>query len=80
MKKVKALVFETRRDGYSIDQVRKPMTVGKLKELLEDYDDEMLFVLSHDNGYTYSSIKEPMTFTGEEEEDEVWNWTEDEED
>lgn len=52
-----ALVFEAKRDGYSIDQIR-PMTVGELKNILDNYDDDTLFVLSHDRGYTYGSIKE----------------------
>lgn len=52
----KALVFEASRDGYGIDQVRSPVTVGELKVLLEDIDDDMLFILSHDNGYTYGSL------------------------
>ena len=51
-----ALVFEASREGYAIDQIRKPVTVGALKELLADLDDDMLFVLSHDNGYTYGSL------------------------
>ena len=63
-----ALVFDARRDGYGIDQIAdKAMTVGELKELLEDYDDDTLFVLSHDRGYTYGSIKYPAYY--EENED-----------
>lgn len=51
------LIFEARREGYSIDQILNgAMTVGELKDYLEDYDDETLFVLSHDRGYTYGSI------------------------
>lgn len=52
-----ALVFEAERSGYAIDQIAdRAMTVGELKRLLEDYDDDTLFVLSHDRGYTYGSI------------------------
>ncbi len=54
----RALVFEALREGYGIDQIYKPMTVGKLKEFLEDFDDDTLFILSHDNGYTYGSIND----------------------
>lgn len=72
----KALVFEARRDGYGIDQVRSPVTVGELKVLLEDIDDDMLFILSHDNGYTYGSLSRYGTIREEvegeyEEIDEV---------
>lgn len=52
----KAIVFEAPREGYGIDQLRNPMTVGELKELLEDYEDDMLVILSHDRGYTYGSL------------------------
>lgn len=52
----KALVFEVSRDGYSIDQLYNVVTVGELKRMLEDMDDDMLFILSHDGGYTYGSI------------------------
>jgi hypothetical protein len=52
-----ALVFEAKREGYGIDQIADcAMTVGELKRILEDYDDDTLFVLSHDQGYTYGSI------------------------
>lgn len=52
-----AIVFDARREGYGIDQIAdRAITVGELKELLEDWDDDTLFVLSHDNGYTYGSI------------------------
>lgn len=58
-----AIVFEARREGYGIDQLfeghfEEPMTVGCLREILEDLPDDMYFVLSHDNGYTYGSINE----------------------
>ena len=52
----RALVFEALREGYGIDQIQNPMTVGELREFLEDFDDDTLFILSHDNGYTYGSI------------------------
>lgn len=53
----KAIVFEAKREGYGIDQIRRPMTVGELKRVLEYYDDDTLFVLSHDNRYTFGSIE-----------------------
>ena len=54
-----AIIFEASRDGYTAKQVaeyRSPITVGELKDLLEDYNDDTLFMLSHDNGYTHGSI------------------------
>ena len=69
-----ALVFDAGRDGYGIDQIAdRAMTVGEFKRLLEDYDDDNLIVMSHDNGYTYGSIR------FEEERYEMHNgeWTDD---
>jgi len=54
-----ALVFEAMRTGYAIDQINNPMTVGELREMLQEYDDDTLFILSHDNGCTYGSITYP---------------------
>ena len=58
-----AMVIEARRTDYSIDQVlsnRNCMTVGELKRMLEDYDDDdpTPIVFSHDNGYTYGPLQE----------------------
>ena len=53
----KAIVFEAQREGYGIDQLRRPMTVGELRDLLDGYEDDTLFVLSHDNRYTFGSIR-----------------------
>ena len=68
-----AVVFEGTRTGYSIEQVlesRSVMTVGELRDALEYYDDEDLFVLSNDNGYTFGTIY----LLGEAvEEDGDWN-------
>ena len=51
----KAIVFEAARTGYGIDQV-EAITVGDLLEILQDFDPETLFILSHDRGYTFGSI------------------------
>lgn len=65
-----ALVFEASRDGYGIDQIAdRAMTVGELRELLEHYEDDTLFVLSHDSGYTFGSICEWDAEIWEEDED-----------
>lgn len=62
-----AIVFNAVSEGYSIDQLRKPMTVGELKELLEDYEDDSLVILSFDNGYTYGSLNGCMYYEKTEE-------------
>ena len=68
----KALVFEAPRTGYSISQIADydAITVGDLKRILEDFEDDMLFVLSHDRGYTFGSISEEDAMLFEETEDE----------
>jgi len=68
----KALVFEAPREGYGIDQIDSPMTVGELIDFLSDFDPDTLFVLSHDNGYTYGSIdaRTQVTTWEEHEPDE----------
>lgn len=53
----RALVFEAPRSAYDIGQVYDPITVGELREYLENFKDDTLFILSHDNGYTYGSIE-----------------------
>lgn len=68
----KALVFEAERTGYGIDQIGRPMTVGELREFLEDYDDDTLFILSHDNGYTFGSIRDDEASDWSEDEDGEW--------
>ena len=52
------LIFNTFREGYGIDQIRKTMTVGELINFLSDYDEDTPIYLSFDNGYTYGSITE----------------------
>lgn len=66
----RALVFESGRDGYSIGQVNYTMTVGELKSILEDHDDDDLVIISHDNGYTYGTLSNADTY--EEDEDGDW--------
>lgn len=52
------LILETNREGYTVDQVRKTMTVGELINYLSDYDENDKIYLSFDNGYTYGGITE----------------------
>lgn len=52
---MRAIVIEAAREAYSAEEV-KTMTVGELRHLLFDYDDDTTVILSHDNGYTYGGI------------------------
>lgn len=66
-----AIVFEAERRGYSIDQIAdRAMTVGELINWLADFNEDTLFILSHDNGYTYGSISSSMMSEWREDEDE----------
>ena len=53
---MKYLRIEANREGYAPYQIERTMTVGELREYLEEYDDEMPVYLSHDRGYTYGGI------------------------
>ena len=52
----RAIVFDAVREGYGLDQLRNPMTVGELKDILEGLEDDDMIVMSHDGGYTFGSI------------------------
>ncbi|MBQ4447457.1 MAG: hypothetical protein II897_04100 [Clostridia bacterium] len=68
-----AVIFEAERTGYSIDQVAdRAMTVGELIQFLSDFNEDTLFILSHDNGYTYGSISFDDCKEAAENEDGEW--------
>lgn len=52
------LIYNTFREGYGIDQIRRTMTVGELISFLSDFDEDTPIYLSFDNGYTYGGIAE----------------------
>ena len=52
----KMLFIEGKREGYSIDQIRRTITVGEMISFLEDLDEDTKIYLDNDNGYTYGSI------------------------
>lgn len=62
-----ALIYQTFREGYGLDQVRKTMTVGELICFLEQFDDDTPVYLSFDNGYTYGGFSD-RSFEETEEE------------
>ena len=71
------IIIEAEREGYSIDQCYRTMTVGQLKEALElCFDDDVPIYFSHDNGYTYGSLRAENIderYIGEEEDIEEDN-------
>lgn len=52
------LTIETHRNGYSVRQCGRTMTVAELIGLLEEYDEDTPIYFSNDNGYTYGSLHE----------------------
>lgn len=72
----RALAFSAHRQGYGIDQLYSPTTVGELKRMLEDFDDDTLVVLSHDNDYAFGNIDlddyAEWVYTTDEDGDEDW--------
>ena len=71
--KTNYVILKATRTMYSPDQcnVKSTMTIGQLKELLENqYDDELPIFFSNDNGYTYGIITEDSIEEVEADEDE----------
>lgn len=52
------LIYNTFREGYGIDQIRRTMTIGELISFLSDFDGDTPIYLSFDSGYTYGGITE----------------------
>ena len=76
----KAIVFEASREGYGIDQIREPLTVGDLMAFLEDVDPDRIVILIHDRGYTYGTLRlDEVSFKYSTEGDYGEEWEEDEE-
>ena len=60
----RAIFIEGRRDGYHPEQCDYIITVGELKEMLEQFNDDDKIFLSNDNGYTYGSITDSSFESG----------------
>lgn len=66
---MKRLIIMAMRESYGKDDLRT-MTVRELREALEEFDDDMPVILSHDSGYTYGGIRYDLMEEEEDEEDE----------
>ena len=67
------LYIKGRREGYSLEQCRKTMTVGQLIECLKNYDMDTLVYLRNNDGYGYTHIYGSITtdsFNDSEDEEE----------
>lgn len=55
-----ALMIDTRKEGYGLDQIHRTMSVGELAATLEQFDDDTPIYLSFDNRYTYGGLRADM--------------------
>ena len=55
-------------------KLRKPLYLAMMVALLEYVDDDVLFILSHDNGYTYGSIRGAHHATEQENGEWMRDW------
>lgn len=67
---MKKILYHADSEGYSVEQVRRTMTVGELIDFLGSYDEDTPIYLSFDNGYTHGGITEGNFEEDYEEEDE----------
>lgn len=63
------LFINGNRNGYTTKQCGHTLTVGKLMEMLADYDEDTPIYINNDNGYTYGSITEADIYFDDEEEE-----------
>ena len=66
------IMFNTGRDGYSVEQCGKSMTVGELIEFLSEYDEDTEVFYKNDDGYTYGYITDrrlELEYVDEEDDD-----------
>ena len=52
------IIIEAQREGYSINQCYRTMTVGELIQVLQQFEEDSPIYFSHDNGYTFGSLRE----------------------
>lgn len=62
---MQVLYIEGRRNGYSLEQCGRTMTVAELIDYLSQFDEELPVYLSNDQGYTYGNIDEDSFEEGE---------------
>ena len=63
-----AILINTHRTGYSIDQIGSTMTAGELIRFLEDYDEDTPIYFKNDGGYTYGGFNMGDIEDSEDEE------------
>lgn len=54
-----AILLNTKRTGYSVNQIldnKHTLTVGELMDHLSDFDPDSPILFSNDNGYTFGEL------------------------
>ena len=72
MEKKRAIFIDGRRDAYSPAQCDYTMSVGELKEMLEQFNDDDEVFLRNDKGYTYGSITCDSFESGKYDSEDVY--------
>ena len=73
----RAVVFRMKNEAHDIDGIRNPMTVGRLKEILEEIEDSALVICTHNIGGIYGTLSDEADVLAEcgdewERVDAVW--------
>ena len=68
----RAIFIDGRRHGYCPAQCGATMTVGELKEFLEQFNDEDEVFLMNNNGYTYGSITDSSFESGKYDSEDIY--------
>lgn len=68
---MKYLKIEVRRDAYSPSEIGNTLTVGELISILENYDEGMPVIMSHDSDYSYGGIVADNIDTDEDESEDL---------
>lgn len=64
------ITIETHRNGYSVNQCGKTLTVSELVDYLTQWDDDTPVYFSNDNGYTYGAISFDDINSAEEDDED----------
>lgn len=65
------LFINAKRNGYTLDQTGRTMTVAELIAALEEFDPDSPVYLKHDGGYTFGSITPYDLEDGTDAEEEM---------
>lgn len=69
---MKYVRIEVSRDAYAPKQLDESdsCTIGQLREWCDDFSDDTVVILSHDDGYTFGGLPIDDCVLGDTEEDD----------